>query len=180
MGYVWFYKNTDDIIDEIWKSLEIEGHSFTISNNGRVKSKRNIVSYGTKEDNGYRRVNSNKDGKIKKVFIHILVAKAFIKNDREGETSKFIVNHKDGDRTNNHHDNLEWVTYSENSSHAVNTLGKGPQRKVFQICKITGNVINTFDNITKSSKATGANNTAITHVCRGKFTTANGFIWKYV
>lgn len=34
--------------------------------------------------------------------------------------NKVFVNHKDGDKSNNHHDNLEWVTHQENVTHAVN------------------------------------------------------------
>lgn len=51
--------------------------------------------------------------------IHRLVAMAWIKND--DYFSKPIVNHIDGNKRNYHFSNLEWVSYSENSLHAVNT-----------------------------------------------------------
>jgi sarcosine oxidase delta subunit len=102
MGYVWTHKVIKIITEEVWKTIEIDGHVFNVSNHGRVKSKRNIVTYGTKEDNGYKRVSSNVDGKSKKVHVHILVAKAFINNEREGDTTKFVVNHKDGDKSKSH------------------------------------------------------------------------------
>ncbi len=49
--------------------------------------------------------------------IHRLVAEVFISN----EINKPIVNHKDGNKLNNNLCNLEWVSYKENTNHAINT-----------------------------------------------------------
>lgn len=57
------------------------------------------------------------NGKNKSVKIHRMVAETFIPNPE----SKPIVNHIDGDTHNFHYSNLEWVTYKENSRHAVDT-----------------------------------------------------------
>lgn len=56
--------------------------------------------------------------------VHRLVCSAFHTNPK----NKRCVNHKDGDKSNNHISNLEWATHSENSIHAHRTGLKKPQQ----------------------------------------------------
>ncbi len=51
---------------------------------------------------------------------HRRLAQLFIPNPE----NKPCVNHKDGNRSNNDINNLEWVTYSENHKHAHRVLGR--------------------------------------------------------
>jgi len=77
---------------------------------------------------GYMQLGiTNKDGVRKFIQVHRLVGMAFISNPEKKEQ----INHKDGNKTNNHYLNLEWVTASENQKHAFRTgLSKGHKSNI--------------------------------------------------
>ena len=63
--------------------------------------------------NGYLAVILCNKGKRQAARIHRLVAEAFV----DKPEPDLCVNHKDGNKTNNHYENLEWVTVGENVHH---------------------------------------------------------------
>ena len=86
-------------------------------NSGLRKSPQKLLKQG-KSKSGYYIVSFCVDGVKSNQTVHRLVARAFIPN----ESNKPQVNHKDGNKHNNHLDNLEWVTVSENSLHYFNHI----------------------------------------------------------
>ena len=71
-----------------------------------------------KENKHYPGVYLQKEGFFTKAYkLHRLVASVWVENDNWDE--KQFVNHKDGNKTNWHSSNLEWVSHSENNKHAV-------------------------------------------------------------
>jgi hypothetical protein len=69
------------------------------------------------EKRGYLRLTLSSGSFRKTDSVHRLVAIAFIENPQNLPA----VNHIDGNKTNNKLENLEWVTHSQNSNHAVDT-----------------------------------------------------------
>ena len=67
------------------------------------------------KSNGYLHTQLTKDGIMKQVAVHRLVAEAFISNP----LNKKCVNHINGIKTDNNVSNLEWATYKENNNHAL-------------------------------------------------------------
>ena len=65
---------------------------------------------GNKNQGGYYAISTNQ---ANEKYVHRLVALYFVNNFDQ----KPVVNHKDGNKLNNHYTNLEWVTSQENSDH---------------------------------------------------------------
>lgn len=93
---------------EIWK--EIESHpDYKISNMGRVSGKR-VNFLKPCLFRGYPKVFLQKDGRFSRKTIHSLVLAAFISPRPRGHVSR----HKNGIKTDNRAENLEWGTQKQN------------------------------------------------------------------
>ena len=110
-----------------WRDVPgYEGY-YQVSNDGEVRSLTRTLSDGRTWkgrklkggyfSNGYRFIMCRKDGKYFNFSVHRMVAMAFIPNPENYQ----MVNHKDGNKKNNHVSNLEWVSGSENQCHSVKT-----------------------------------------------------------
>ena len=102
------------------KSCKVANHEmYAIFENGDVHSgKLDVVLTQRTNPNGYQIVTL--DGK--QLSIHRLVALHFIPNPYQ----HLQVNHKDGNKANNHVSNLEWCSAEFNAQHALETgLRKG-------------------------------------------------------
>lgn len=107
----------EELKNERWKPIFGYDGMYEVSDLGRVRSKK----YGDwrvlrerKQNYGYLQVALCKEGKIKWLSIHRLVADAFINNDNLFNDQ---VNHKDENKENNRASNLEWCTAQYNMTY---------------------------------------------------------------
>ena len=113
--------NNDD--DELFK--RIDGYdNYSISNQGRVRNdSTNYILKPSKDKQGYFRVGLSKNGKSKTHSVHRLIGLTFLENP----DNKPIVDHIDGDPTNNNIKNLRWALYDQSAwnTKSSNPYGKG-------------------------------------------------------
>lgn len=98
---------------EVWKNIN-GFEQYQVSSLGNIKNKGGKLKSVQTTKNGYSQVLLWIGHKAKGVFIHRMVAEAFIPNPE----NKTDVNHIDGNKANNRVENLEWCTRSENLRHA--------------------------------------------------------------
>lgn len=101
-------------MSEIWKRFEKT--TYLVSDQGRVMNGDKIMALCV-NSHGYNYLDIWYEGKRRLLLVHRLVALCFLENPE----NKLTVNHKDGRKTNNTRDNLEWATYAENIQHAYAT-----------------------------------------------------------
>lgn len=91
----------------------INTEGYKILPDGTIISRLGRIMRGSINDKGYVRVKING----RDVKYHRVVAQELVPNPN----NKPCVNHIDGDKTNNHPSNLEWVTYKENTRHSYDS-----------------------------------------------------------
>jgi hypothetical protein len=118
---VFIGENKQAVI-EIWKTIP-EFPEYEASSLGRVRRATSgrlaragyIMKQRLNKHTGYLNTGLYKNGGSFDKAVHVLVASAFL-----GERpTNYVVNHKDGVKTNNRPENLEYITHAQNIQHAA-------------------------------------------------------------
>lgn len=186
-GLVWSYKkldereNEDENLDgEEWKS--IDGFSnYQVSNFGRVLSTKGKIMSSLPRKDGYCKVRLTSDeGEKESFYIHRLVADSFLEKSKK--IKKPVVNHKDGNKSNNSVCNLEWLELGENIQHAHDEGLFVGRKKIVQY-DLKGNKLREFKNSKVAAQSIGnyARMATIANCCnlKSNASTAYGYIWRY-
>lgn len=151
--------------------LGFEG-KYEASSDGRIRSLlTNRILKPAINQNGYAHVSlCQKDHRV-----HRIIASTFIPNPNNLRD----VNHKNGIKTDNRAENLEWVSHSENELHKIYKLKKSgkllkPMRRV--LCLENGKV---YESISAACRDLNIKTNHIGEACQGKISQTCGFHWRY-
>lgn len=152
---------------EIWKP--IKGYeNYIVSSKGRIAK----ILKGDSNGKGYRFIKF-KDGK--RIYIHRLVAENHIDNPN----NEPIINHINGDKSDNRIENLEWCNYSYNEKEAYRLGLKDRKGTKINQYDLEGNFVKEWESMSEVERQLGYDYTGISSCCRNKMNTCHGYIWKY-
>jgi len=116
-------------MNEEWRDIPEYESYYQISNRGRLRGLDRRDKLGRiwpgkilrvhRTANGYLRVELNREGQSRKWPVHRLVALAF----HGVPGGDVVINHINGNKTDNRPENLEWTTQKENDRHSREILG---------------------------------------------------------
>lgn len=160
---------------------------YLVSDEGYVLGKNGKRLKPSLNHKGYQIINIMVDGHRKGLSVHTAVMMTFRPHEKLDDT--YQVNHIDGNKTNNHIENLEWVTQSENIKHSVMVLGNnvgisnGNSRGIIGRCKSDNSIIE-FDTLIDGGKHFNPHKPRVgqNNICRalnGMRKSAYGYVWEY-
>ena len=166
---------TEDLKNEIWKPYQ----NYLVSNYGRVRhaTKNNLLKPSL--TCGYYKVRLSKDGLTEDKMVHKLVWELFSDQDMPDNIS--VIDHIDGNKLNNHINNLRKISLSENAKAALyKTRTNANAKKVAQY-DLNNNFINEFPSVAAAARELNLDSSVISKVCRGdKYKSHGGFKFKYI
>lgn len=175
-------------MEEIWKDVDGYDGLYQVSNLGRVRNSAGLImAQKPSKRDGYVRLLLCKNGKYKAEYVHILVAKHFVVKEGANELE---VNHIDCNKSNNIFTNLEWVTKSQNTKHAIanglrfenpskGKFGKdNPNSKPVAQYDFDGNLLLVWDSRKDAGDFYGCGRQNICAAVNGWKASCCGFMWR--
>ena len=147
-----------------WRTIK-DYPTYQISDTGLVMNKLGLIMKLSVSNQGYRRINLRNNNKKKHLYVHRLVAQAFIPNPE----NKSEVDHIDRSKDNNCISNLRWSTRVENcqnqgnyksNTSGVKNISYNKRDKMYQFKKEIGGkkIQKTFKTLEEAIQFKNTNN----------------------
>lgn len=190
---------------EIWKTAIYKGvvyeGLYQVSNLGRMinlnyrRTGRAKLMELTKRKDGYLVVTLSKNEETDLIYVHRLVAEAFLPNPEnkpcinhkiegdEGKKMNMVIFNEDG-TVDEEKSTIEWATYEENNNYATHnersakTRTNGKLSKIVLQYSLDGEFIREWPSTMECGR-NGFNRGYIAACCRGEYNSAYGFLWRY-
>lgn len=169
-------KYKENLPNEQW--INYLNTNYSVSNLGRVRNDQNnnlLTGYQTEQ--GYIRLSLRINNKTVPIFLHRMIYFGFHPEEDQNRIN-YVVNHKDGNKTNNILDNLEYISQTDNMIHSHYNLNS----KVIKACaqfSLNGELLKVYPSLSEAAKQVGGCNSGISQACLGRIKTYKGYIWKY-
>ena len=152
-----------------------------VSSLGRIKSRAGHISFGTSKEDGYVYTLTKGASQMpwRTQLVHRLVAASFLGLPPSPEHSQ--VNHKDGNKSNNAVENLEYVTPSENMAHHFACLkGRNPSSKaVLSRAYGTNEGWTAHPSMASAAKTLGLHQGSVSFCARGLWKQTGGYEFRF-
>lgn len=182
VGYEGFYEvsNLGNVrgVNRVHFRRDTSGREYPVHVPSRLLRKKDNT-------NGYYRVTLSKDNHTKQVFVHRLVAEAFVQKTPDCD----YVDHINADRHDNRASNLQWISQGDNIHYSY---VRGNRVPIFQlhpdfiekanvaakkpVIRDDGVV---FQSVTEAAKAMGVSHGCVCHCLKGRCKTVKGHSFKY-
>lgn len=166
--------------DTEWKSIPLIEGIGEVSNDGWFKyynwnrTGKEKITAGHPNDDGHLRVHLCNDGNESHIFVHRIVAMAFVPIPERYDgipVDDLVVHHDDGNPANNNADNLRWMTLAEHRAlHDAKSI---------EMCTLNWEHEVYFSSAYECERQTGINHGNISSVCTGRRKSAGGHRFRY-
>lgn len=180
--------------------IDVKGYEglYKVSNAGMIyRVKRGLYGKPLKPQlctNGYQFVCLSKNGIVKQMLVHRIVAISFW-----GMKDGMEVNHINENKADNRLCNLEWISHKLNMNHGIlterrvsNSNFKGKNNPMYgksgyknanskpvRQYKLDNELVCEYGSVREAARKTGFNSSSIAEAANGRYKQAYGFIWKY-
>ena len=179
-----------------WKDIIGYENEYQINQFGEIRTlkdspklkKYNVLKPQINKRNGYVYQMLYKNGKEKLLRVHRLVAMAFLPNPNNLPQ----VNHKNGDKTENRVENLEWCSQEQNKIHEFKTglekkkkkkkaaVRKTNEKKSKRVVRTMGDEKIEYESATVAARKNNVGISTICRYCNKKRMSKDGASWQYI